>query len=138
MKPNSFEDRKKFTDPTIMTLPEDLPMDQISMMAEADRKAIPSKGKGGKYQLLESRRPRPASAFQTMTQMAGMYVKRAPGGVPEPVDIDYEPTEMATRPATAGATPDKMGSRARKRLAEDLTVQGEDNARSGRWHKACI
>jgi len=141
LKPNSYEQIPKFVDPNFYQQP----MEEVLKMNEADRKSIPKVGKGGKYYSVvdqETRhkreRTRPASAYQTMTQMSGMYVKRAPGGVPEPVAVDVnardeggiEYGEDSNRPATA------MGTRERTDLAEDLTIRGEDKARSGRWHKA--
>lgn len=102
----------------------------------------------GRYNLVETRRARPASAFQTMTQMSGMLVKRAPGGVPEPLEVD---TNLGTvRPVTADAKPNAHKEKLKR--AEELTIQGkdednhnfltlalmqgEDKARNGRFHKA--
>jgi len=125
LKANAFERPDIKGDPGVFD-----PMQMVAQLNEADRKACPRKAKDGRYNLLEARRARPASAFQTMSQMSGMLVKRASGGVPEPLDI------VSAEPRPKTAAPKVSARREKLKLAEELTINGEDKARNGRFHKA--
>lgn len=144
MKPDLYEQTPKFVDPNYYQPDphgrESGLTESIQKLQKQDRISTLKKGTQSQQRLLsKQRRARPASAFQTMTQMSGMYVRRAPGGVPEPVDVDLLTRDLdgdhlgvtgPGRPATA------LGARERDRIANDLTIQGEDKARAGRWNRA--